>query len=637
MIKAFGISFISILLSVSAWIPTFAGTINYTYDDAGRMIEAVYEDGSSITYTYDDNGNLLERVADVLSYHTLNIETVGAASGTVTSTPGGINCGDTCTASFKKDSSITLTAIADEEAVFSGWSGGGCTGTGTCTVIMTDDTTVTATFRPFEPEPVYHTLAIETAGAGSGTVTSTPGGINCGGTCTASFEKDSAVILTAIADEEAVFSGWSGGGCTGTGTCTVVMTDDTTVTANFRALEPEPVYHALSIGTAGTGSGTVTSNPDGINCGDTCTASFEKDSTITLTAIADENAVFTGWSGGDCTGTGTCTVIMTGDTAVTASFRALEPGTIAFVQSAYSVQEDAGSLTISVNRSADTDGTVTARCLSMEATASDGEDYQGIDRTLTWGDGEDGTQTVTITILDDLRVEGPEIINLVLSNITGGVELGDPATCTVTIEDNEMDEDGDGISDETEKQGPNNGDADGNGVDDYQEANVTSFESITGNYLTLTSTANTTLTKVSIQENPSPEDAPADTLFPEGFFDFAVTNVNSGDCIEVTLLLSLNEKINGYYKYGPTPDDPTNHWYLFDMDGNTGAEIFHEENQTRIVLHLCDGQRGDDDLTVNGEIDDIGSPAIAPQSTPEDNHENGDGDDSTCFISTLFN
>jgi Divergent InlB B-repeat domain len=68
---------------------------------------------------------------------------------------------------------------------------------------------------------------------------------------------------------------------------------------------------------AGTGSGSVTSSPSGINCGATCSASFAAGTMVTLTATAAAGSTFTGWSGA-CTGT--CTVTMSADQAVTATF-----------------------------------------------------------------------------------------------------------------------------------------------------------------------------------------------------------------------------------------------------------------------------------------------------------------------------
>src|SRR5262245_3513286 len=62
----------------------------------------------------------------------------------------------------------------------------------------------------------------------------------------------------------------------------------------------------LAVVKAGTGSGTVTSAPAGITCGTSCTASYASGTVVTLTATPASGSTFTGWSGGGCTGTGTC-------------------------------------------------------------------------------------------------------------------------------------------------------------------------------------------------------------------------------------------------------------------------------------------------------------------------------------------
>jgi hypothetical protein len=64
---------------------------------------------------------------------------------------------------------------------------------------------------------------------------------------------------------------------------------------------------SLVVTRAGSGSGTVTSLPAGIDCGATCTAPFPEESTVTLTPEAAAGSSFAGWSGA-CSGTGACTV-----------------------------------------------------------------------------------------------------------------------------------------------------------------------------------------------------------------------------------------------------------------------------------------------------------------------------------------
>src|SRR6185295_9913725 len=186
----------------------------------------------------------------------------------------------TCTASYTSGTVVTLTASAAGGSTFSGWSGGGCSGTGTCSVTMTAATTVIAGFAA--PAQQFN-LSVNKTGTGSGTVTSNPAGISCGGTCTASYTSGTVVTLTASAAGGSTFSGWSGGGCSGTGTCSVTMTAATTVTASFTA---QAQQFNLTVSKTGTGSGTVTSNPAGINCGSTCTAPYTSGTVVTLTASA---------------------------------------------------------------------------------------------------------------------------------------------------------------------------------------------------------------------------------------------------------------------------------------------------------------------------------------------------------------
>jgi hypothetical protein len=156
-------------------------------------------------------------------------------------------------------------------------------------------------------------LTAAKAGAGSGSITSSPSGFDCGSICAFTFAQGTTVTLTASSDTGSVFAGWSGGGCSGTGTCTVALTSDTTVTATFVPLP------TLTVAKSGNGSGTVTSSPARISCGTTCTAQFNGGTPVTLTASAAAGSRFIGWSG-DCSGTGTCTLTMSGNHSVTAGF-----------------------------------------------------------------------------------------------------------------------------------------------------------------------------------------------------------------------------------------------------------------------------------------------------------------------------
>jgi Divergent InlB B-repeat domain len=78
--------------------------------------------------------------------HTLKVKKKGSGSGTVTSSPAGIGCSFECWAEFEAGTKVTLTAGATPGSSFAGWSGGGCSGTGTCVITLEDDEEVTATF-----------------------------------------------------------------------------------------------------------------------------------------------------------------------------------------------------------------------------------------------------------------------------------------------------------------------------------------------------------------------------------------------------------------------------------------------------------------------------------------------------------
>jgi lysophospholipase L1-like esterase len=164
-------------------------------------------------------------------------------------------------------------------------------------------------------------LTVVKGGAGSGTVTSSPTGINCGATCSANYTSGTSVTLTPAAASGSMFASWSGA-CTGTGTCTVSMTAPRSVTATFNS---SSTVVPLSVTRTGTGTGTVTSSPAGINCGNTCTANYANGTSVTLGAAPASGSTFAGWSNG-CTGTGNCVLSMIVARNVTATFNTAGTG-----------------------------------------------------------------------------------------------------------------------------------------------------------------------------------------------------------------------------------------------------------------------------------------------------------------------
>jgi hypothetical protein len=275
---------------------------------------ALFNSAASLSGTDYLSGLTAAQKAQIVNWNlpidTLTVNQTGFGSGTVTSAPAGINCGATCSAQFSNGTQVTLTATPSAGSVFGGWSGGGCSGTGTCQVTLASaTTTVTATFT------AIRTVTVTPAGTGSGSVASAPPGISCGATCSAPFADGTQVTLTATPVAGSVFSGWSGGTCSGTSPCTFTVSANTNVTATFA-----PITRTLTVSEAG--GGQVTSAPAGINCSPTsnqCSAGYPNGTPVTLTASPNSGFSFAGW-GGACSGTGACQVTMSADMSVTATF-----------------------------------------------------------------------------------------------------------------------------------------------------------------------------------------------------------------------------------------------------------------------------------------------------------------------------
>jgi hypothetical protein len=106
------------------------------FDGRGAGLQA--DDIAAVAYMYPSGTSSSELM--------LSVTRAGTGSGTVASAPAGITCGSDCGQSFASGTVVTLTAMPASGSSFAGWSGGGCSGTGACTVTMAASATVTATF-----------------------------------------------------------------------------------------------------------------------------------------------------------------------------------------------------------------------------------------------------------------------------------------------------------------------------------------------------------------------------------------------------------------------------------------------------------------------------------------------------------
>ena len=128
----------------------------------------------------------------------------------------------------------------------------------------------------------------------------------------------------------------------------------------------------------------------------------------------------------------------TASAATTSPTTTLAPGAFQFGVSAYSVNEGAGSVNITINRVGGSDGAVTVDWRTLGQTATYGADYGDFDwTTLTFADGET-SKTLPVSIVNDTLVEGDETFQVLLGNPTGGATLGTTTTTTVTIKDDDV-------------------------------------------------------------------------------------------------------------------------------------------------------------------------------------------------------
>ncbi|MBV8166517.1 MAG: hypothetical protein JO021_06960, partial [Alphaproteobacteria bacterium] len=106
----------------------------------------------------------------------------------------------------------------------------------------------------------------------------------------------------------------------------------------------------------------------------------------------------------------------------------------------------------------------------------------------------------------------------------------------------------------------------------------------------------------------APAAPPAGVSFPDGLFQFTLTNCVGSVTVHATFptAFSAGEQ---YYKYGPTQGTPAAHWYTLGA-GNAVSLVGNVATFT-----IADGGLGDDDLTVNGSIVDAGGPGVTAAPT----------------------
>jgi chitodextrinase len=304
------------LVTATSYINTgLAPSTNYSY-----RVQAADAEGNLSGYS-DIAG------AMTLANPLLTIDKRGTGAGTITSSSGGIDCGNTCSASFAPGISVTLTATAATGSTFDGFSNGCTSLETTCTFTITANTSVTATFNDTQAP-------------------TTPGGL----TAAATSQTEINLSWSDSTDNIKVTGYWIER-CQGTDCTNFAQINNTLIGAtsykNIGLAASTPYRYRvraadaagnlsgysnitsattsanpiLNINKSGAGAGTITSSPSRITCGETCSAPFDPGTLMTLTAAPNDGSSFGGFSGGCTSLETTCTFTITANTSVTATFK----------------------------------------------------------------------------------------------------------------------------------------------------------------------------------------------------------------------------------------------------------------------------------------------------------------------------
>ncbi len=424
--------------------------------------------------------------------------------------------------------------------------------------------------------PFIYTLTLNTAGTGTGTVT--------GSTLQGSYFANTAITLSATADPESTFIGWTPNTCVDG----FLLTNDITCTAVFEKIIPPsppppnsfilPEQLSFSLELRGTGTGTITTDtslschsndcqkmPDNsVSCDQKiCSQIVQTASSVTLTAIPDPGSVFAGWGGHeDCLDS---RLLMNGNKFCVAHFRRLESPLTVFIQGK---------------------GTVTADPLDCPNICSANYPYN-TPITLQI-EANPGWQLQTLT--GDCDEQGRVLMN-------------DAKQCQVTFI---PELDSDQIPSDIENAAPNNGDGNGDGIPDAQQTHVASFPDVVNKvYLTLQVEPQCPIINTYGELPTKYPKLPPNRWLPQGLIYFEL------NCSQTTVSIYFHgfSKLKPnfiFQKFGPQVpgNEQTIGWYrlpnvTFDL------VTIAEKSVVRTNYILTDGKQGDG-TGVDGRIIDPG-------------------------------
>jgi streptogramin lyase len=154
----------------------------------------------------------------------------------------------------------------------------------------------------------------------------------------------------------------------------------------------------------------------------------------TTLAVTDGLATFTGLTLTQSSTSNMLQAASTGLTpALTSGISVTTPAQLAFSASSVTVNEKAGTATLTVNRTGGYQGAVTVNVATSGGTAKAGVNYTAVSQPLSFALNQD-SQTVTIPILNAGVLKTSVSVNVVLSSPSANAGLGSQSTETVTIQ-----------------------------------------------------------------------------------------------------------------------------------------------------------------------------------------------------------